>query len=305
MPFTPIAEPEFFGSPKKSKFTPIEESPERPKFTPIEESPEELAAAWQGGQLENLTPEQAVNIALAKQKSRLDPMAYVKGAAQGVSEFAGQVQGTGKELGARVSNTIVPETPGDAASLGFAALGGPLGLASNIGARAIGLDAPKVAGEMALRGASDLGQQGQDFLESQVLDPYRVVRKAIQDEGFTSAMGKMASKAPQLLTPGLDKTTALLQVFPTQAAEVLRQSLQRADKQSKDREALQKGERSLLGETASAIASELGTLFWPKRSGRQSPLLRIWLRPLNSDQISLTRASLNPVWSRWALELVT
>ena len=198
---------------------------------------------------EELQTREAVDARIAAQKSRLDPSAYIRGAVQGVSDFAGQVQGANKEILNRMANPAVPETPAETALTAGLSAFGPA-------ARALGPDLPKVAFETALRGASDLGQIGKDVVESQALDPYRVVRQAVTDEGFIPAAGKLISKAPQLLTPGLDKTAALLQVFPTQAAEVIRQAQQRSAQQAQDREALQKGDRSQLGEVATAIASQ-------------------------------------------------
>ena len=205
---------------------------------------------------EELQTTEAVKARLEAQKSRLDPLAYVKGAVQGVSDFAEQVQGSQKELGARVAARGVPQTLGDAASLGLSAFGGPGSLTANIAGRALGEDLPKVAFEAALRGASDLGQIGKDVAQSQVLDPYRVVRQAVQDEGFLPATKKLLANAPQLLAPSMDRTAALLQVFPTQAAEIIRQAHQRAAQQAQERESLQKGGRSQLGEVATALASQ-------------------------------------------------
>jgi len=198
---------------------------------------------------EELQTREAVEARIAAQKSRLDPMAYARGAVQGISDFADQIKGANKEILNRMANPAVPETPAEAALTAGLSAFGPA-------ARALGPDLPKVAFETALRGASDLGQIGKDVVESQALDPYRVVRQAVKDEGFIPAAGKLISKAPQLLTPGLDKTAALLQVFPTQAAEVIRQAQQRSAQQAQDREALQKGDRSQLGEVATAIASQ-------------------------------------------------
>lgn len=231
---------------QKSRSPFITDDPEVMPFITddLEVSPEELQTT------------EAVKARLEAQKSRLDPMAYVKGAVQGVSDFAEQVQGSQKELGARVAARGVPQTLGDAASLGLSAFGGQGSLTANIAGRALGEDLPKVAFEAALRGASDLGQIGKDVAQSQVLDPYRVLRQAVQDEGFIPATKKVLANAPQLLGPGVDKTATLLQVFPKQAAEILRQAHQRAAQQAQDREALQKGDRSQLGEVATALASQ-------------------------------------------------
>jgi hypothetical protein len=179
---------------------------------------------------EELETQQAVEARTEAVKSRLNPMAYARGAVQGISDFAGQVSGAAGELAGRMTAPpdLKPDLPGT--------------------------DASRVAGEAVLRGAADLGQLGKDVFESQVLDPYRVLRRAVAEEGFLPTVDRAVENAWQFAGPSMDRTLSMLQVFPRQAAAVIREAQARDAAQAADREALQKGDRSLLGEVVTSVA---------------------------------------------------
>jgi hypothetical protein len=190
---------------------------------------------------EELQTQEAVKARVETAKSRLDPMSYLRGAVKGVSDFAGQVSGAAKEL------TSTKMAPFD---MNVADPSHPLW----------SMTAPQRSlGEAVLRGAADLGQLGKDFAESQVLDPYAVVRQAMKEEGIMNTLGKLAENPRSVyIFPGMDRTLALLPVFPKQALEVIQKAHQRDQQQAADREALAKGDRSYLGEAATA-ATDLVT----------------------------------------------
>lgn len=212
---------------------------------------------------EDAETQQAVAARKIAAKSRLDPMKYVQGAGAAISDFTDQVEGSAGELGSRIARPEVPQSVDEAIIKSSLAHFGPLGWA-------IGSDLPKVAFESGLRGSSDLAQQGKDVFESQVLDPLRIVRKAVKDDGLLTtavklgtlpALSSVSDDGRVVVPPGMaaspfvDKPALMLKAFPKQAAEVIRDAQARDEQQSKERDALQKGDRSLLGEVATAVAS--------------------------------------------------
>lgn len=241
MPLSYLDEP----TPKaKSGLTYLdEESVSKLSFPAPDPTPEQLDEAFSSGALSDITPDQAVAIAKARNASRTDPAALAQGVGQGVVGLAEQGVGAGKEwLKYVAKNPTVLLSPANPMSPGVAT------------------DLARAGAEAGLRGSADLGQIGSDAAQSLVLDPFRVVKRAADKDGWLNTIGRVVAAAPVLnqQSPLTSPTLRLASVFPQESAEVLREGLLRDRQIAQERQKLAEGGQALTKDVATAVASALG-----------------------------------------------
>ena len=195
-------------------------------------NPDSVDAIEQGfmaGQRE-LTDADAAAIARRRAEKKKSPSNYVEGAKEAVSGL----WDTAKKTAAEQAATALP-TPGNT------------------------LDRVKAGAEGLLQSGQMMGTIGKDVAEGFVLNPYKVLSKAVQARGLKDTAARLALAAPSLAAPSLNApTTRLLDVFPDEAASVIRENLMEDREKARDMQKLATGERTLGGEVATALSSGVG-----------------------------------------------